>query len=461
MACRGRLFLTVLKPIAAPVAGGKPDLKVRDIVGLCVDAADGRILWQHEIRGSLPSQAMSGFSDASTPTPATDGRHVVFLNASGRMVCLDWDGKPLWERSFKPIERLDKVQFPFNKQYEPILAGGLVLNMEPDDEGVRGPKGWNRLVGLDLDTGRQRWISEDGLTQYNTPQLTRAPDGTPAVLIGRGGHHQVPEAPAGLSLIRLADGARVWQWQATRGTALYHASSDGKVALWMTEKENLVQVLDLATGKPLREISLVQAVDWRRFDVVAGRWVVGRGCDLAQAAKVGVFPAWYTNILADGRLFFLCFEGGPFRKGTGPAHSLGRVDLATGKVSYLELPTDVVRRPEGDQLRWGTQRLSDTRDTRGLEVDDDKRSRRDGWHWNFNANPVVVNHRLHLSVMNGMAWCIATDRAELDEQALVAVNDLGPSGGAWSLSSPGFSAGRMYHRTLRELVCIGVQDAER
>jgi len=43
----------------------------------------------------------------------------------------------------------------------------------------------------------------------------------------------------------------------------------------------------------------------------------------------------------------------------------------------------------------------------------------------------------------------------LDENALLAINDLGPSGETWSLNTPSYSDGRIYHRSLKELVAIG------
>ena len=47
--------------------------------------------------------------------------------------------------------------------------------------------------------------------------------------------------------------------------------------------------------------------------------------------------------------------------------------------------------------------------------------------------------------------------AVLDERALLAVNDLGPTAATWSLSSPSYAAGQLFHRTLREVVCIGAR----
>ncbi len=41
-----------------------------------------------------------------------------------------------------------------------------------------------------------------------------------------------------------------------------------------------------------------------------------------------------------------------------------------------------------------------------------------------------------------------------DEHALVSFNDLGKLGETWSVNTPSYSDGRIYHRTMRELLCI-------
>jgi hypothetical protein len=43
----------------------------------------------------------------------------------------------------------------------------------------------------------------------------------------------------------------------------------------------------------------------------------------------------------------------------------------------------------------------------------------------------------------------------LDESAIVAINDLGPSGETWTLNSISYANSRLYHRTAKELISIG------
>ena len=444
-----KIFFTCLKP----VVDAKPaSLMVKDIVAFCVDRKTGKILWQQDIPGSLAGEAMSGFSDPSSPSPVCDGQRVIFTNASGRVAAFDLKGAALWAFDFKPVDTLNKVHFPFNKQVEPMLAEGLFVHLETDWKGEVGTAGWNHLAAYDASTGVRRWLSQDGLTHYNCPQLGRGPDGKPAILIGRGGHHGVPEKPDGYSLIRIADGQRIWSWQAKSGNALYNSSIGPKEALWLSET-GTVQCLDPATGKELRSYSLVDKVDLHLWDASASHHGSELGVDL-KTRKLTVFPAWYSNILVGRQLFFLCFKPGNHRKGIGPDYTVGRLNLDSGRIEYLELPTAVDNSVKPAAYTWHTEAKSDTRNSRGIDAAHDKRSQRDGWHWNFNGNPIAVNNRVYFTLMNGLVYCLATDTVDFDAKALLGVSDLGPAGGTWSLNTPSVTDGVLYHRSATTLIAV-------
>lgn len=57
--------------------------------------------------------------------------------------------------------------------------------------------------------------------------------------------------------------------------------------------------------------------------------------------------------------------------------------------------------------------------------------------------------------MLGITYVVDGRAAVLDERALLAVNDLGHSGQTWSLNSLSFAEGRVYHRSMKEAVCLG------
>ena len=84
------------------------------------------------------------------------------------------------------------------------------------------------------------------------------------------------------------------------------------------------------------------------------------------------------------------------------------------------------------------------------------RSRTDGWEIPaFWGSPVAINGKIYVTTMLGSTYVIDSAAKVLDEKALVAVNDLGPSGETWSLNSISYDRGRIYHRSLKELICIG------
>ena len=63
-----------------------------------------------------------------------------------------------------------------------------------------------------------------------------------------------------------------------------------------------------------------------------------------------------------------------------------------------------------------------------------------------------------MPTMTGMVYTLRWNAEQLDEQALVSISDLGPASQTWSLSSLSYADGRLYARTLKELICIGGED---
>jgi PQQ-like domain len=451
------------------------------ILGHCLDARTGKILWSVKLEGPVKSPMMYAYSDSTTPTPVTDGKHVWFFNASGEMGAWDFEGREIWRRKYVPWGE----PYPFNKQHEPILVGDTILNVEPLDGNPPEKSGWNYLRGIDKNTGKTLWIASDGSTAYCTSVFGLRADGTPAVLTGRGGWHDVPERPVGLSLISLAPdraGQTIWQFVADTGAiaaptwqALYALHWDKRYAYWFRlNPEESHLVIDTANGRLLREQSLIRGVDYRQWDPAASRYIVHRGVNLrdvkelsprnqlAAGEVIRVMPAWHANIAINGYHYFMTTtahrrNNAPPRGKAGPSHSIGRVNVETGKVEYLEVPVTVVRRPgEADQRVYGIAVRTKTLNSAGQDVAAEDRSRTDGWEIPaFWGSPIAAGDNIYFTTMLGITYVVNSKAKELDEQALVAINDLGPSGETWSLSTPSVSGGRLYHRSLKEVVAIG------
>ncbi len=446
---RDRLFLTTMKPLRAGVLKKEGP----DAVGYCLDSATGKILWSVDLPGSLDAIYAYGFSDGTTPSPCTDGKQVWFFNACGYVGCYDFQGRKVWSRSWKPA-----ADRPFNKQFEPFLMGDHLVTLEPRAEGDarREADPWNYLKGLDKKTGEVVWVSDDALTHYNNPISGRLQGGDPAVLIGRGGHHDVPEKPVGLSLVSLNParaGKTLWRYHST-GHALYNMHWTRKYAFWIPEIRPEITVLNVETGEPVRALKLGTDVTYRRFDPASKRYEEHVGVDTQKLTPpLTVFPAWFTNTLVGDYLYYLCFTDAA-RK-VGPDHCIGRVHVETGKVEYLELPVSV-RRASGspDEWIWGKAQFTKTINSRGVDVAGDPRSRRDGWFWCFLGTPTVVGIRIYITNMLGVTYVIDGAARELNAKALLAVNDLGDPTDTWSVNSLSAVGDSIYHRSMKEVVRI-------
>ena len=481
----GRVFLTTFDVFKK----GDP-LFSSSILGHCLDALTGKLLWSVKLNGPTESPMLYAYSDATSPTPVTDGKHVWFTNNSGEMGCWDFDGKEVWRRGFTPWGK----PYPFNKQHEPMLVGDSIINVEPADETPPDKSGWNYLRGIDKLTGKTRWIADDGTTTYCTSVFGHTANGEPAVLTGRGGHHDVPERPVGLSLISLApghEGKTLWRFVAdTDDTgqllkepgslaaptwqALWTLHWDAKNAYWFKlNPEESHLVFDSTTGKLLREQSLIRGVDYRQWDPATKQHIVHTGVNLRDMRELSgrsplaadevmrVQPAWHANIVLNGYHYFLTStahrRNRQAPKGrAGPSHCIARVNIATGKVEHFEVPVTVLRRSGApDEPVYGIAQRTTTLNNDGLDIAAEDRSRTDGWEIPaFWGSPVAINDKIHVTTMIGITYVIDSKAPVLDEHALLAVNDLGPNGETWSLNSISYDAGRLYHRSLKEVICI-------
>ena len=472
-----RLFLETFEAGATGTAN--------TVLGHAIDRANGKILWSVKLVGDRACDIAYGYSDCTSWTPITDGTYVWFFNSSGEMGCWDLSGKEIWRRKF-PTQ---PMPFPFNRQHEPILVGDTILSLEPltaADPGYRADRAvWNYLRGLDKMTGKTRWIAEDASTFFNTPVAGRFTDGTPAVLHGRGGPHGVPEAPIGITMTSLApgqEGKTLWRYEpaAVAGGpvdgqtfhALYTMSWDEKYAYWFRNApEESHLVFDARTGKLLRTQSLIKGVDWRQWDVAKGQYVLHANVNvrdlqdptypLGAGEVLHVLPHWHSNIADRGYHYFFAStnntRAGHFPSGhAGPPHCIGRVNVETGKVEYLEVPVGVERAPQMvERLIYGKTLTTTTNNAQGQDIAGNDRSHHDGWaDVVFVPNPISLGGHVYMGAMLGVTYVIDGGAAVFDEHALLAVNDLGPLCQTWSLSGPSYAGGILYHRSLKEVVAL-------
>lgn len=486
------LFLTTFLPFT----GSKTSLSIQ---GYALDRKTGAIKWRTKpLTGNgLVSGMAYQYSDATSWTPITDGEHVWFFNSAGHMGCWDVNGTPDASGFLAPVWEADFAgqdpAFPYNRQHEPFMTAKDVVILSPLGRGLGDPAsphpGWNYLHGIDKLTGRTTWVASDASTFYNTAVMGTLPDGTPAVVHGRGGPHGVPERPVGLSLTSLAlgsEGRSLWQvnsggtptctgGSATEpprcsggsGSALYNMSWDDKYAYWFTEPPNeILSVLDIKTGKPIHGWSLAKLVDIRRWDGANKKYVTMSGVNVNDTADweypgvMHVVPDWHSNVVANGYVWFLSVTNNNDRWGvhTGPPHCVGRVNVETGKVEYLEVPVGVQRTAgAAEQLVYGRDLTTTAQDAKGNDVADDaQRSHTDGWSSPaFFPAPIVLGNKIYFGTTLGITYVIDATAKVLDERAILGYGDLGPLGQTWTLAAPSFAGGVMYHHSSKQVVAIG------
>ncbi len=443
---QGRVYFSTLKPVEVDSELGK------NIIVWAVDAASGEVLWKREIEGIHDLRLSGCFSDSSSPPAVCDGDHVIFTNASGGVVCFDREGKEIWKREIftagRTLPFLVDGKFVFTRQMYTPGADGNFPHTFADSPGEM----WTQLLALDAATGEGVWVSDCGVNMGCVILPQALSDGRQVAVVGRGGGHGPPEKPDGISLVDLSDGSTIW----TLPLEGFMATMSFRI------REDKVHIFHLSEHLSINAMS--GAIE-KRVSIVEQVRVARKG---KTAALESIPSNKKKRMITQGSNLLV----GPwhyFRGYTTPY--LGRVHVDRETVEYLELPLQLSRKTgEKDELLWFTEPggkkdrglhqqvivENELRNSRGLVVFGDKRSKGSGWGHVASSTPSVAGEHLYVPVMNGTVYVIRwnVDRLAYDE-AVVAINDLGPAGIAWTRASISFAGGKAYAHTMRELICIG------
>ncbi len=440
----GRVFVTSHEPITQDTEMGSL------ILGLCIDAKSGKELWRREIPGTRVTDLSSLFSDNTAASPVADGQRVLFSNVGGMLKCFDFEGTEQWNFQWGPFGRHHA------RQHEPILHQGHAILVQVPREDLtpevttkagaaplgRGTEFWTRLQAFDLKTGQRNWIAEAGTSCHSTSLIGKTVDGKYAILTGRGGGHQPPEEPFGISLIDAENGNTVWELP-IKGYAAHQCASWNKdVACLFAGRDHLT--VDVRTGEIRNRTSIAEGVTIRRHTNAGYKTETQQNLTKARHPLTK-----QANCLVGNYHYFRAHD----------EFLIGRVNILTGKVEYLEVPVQVVRRAGfDDEVRWTDPLKNDMKNANGFVATQDKRNAGSGWGHVSAASPIVVGENIYMPTMLGMVYVLKWNAETLDENALLSISDLGPAGETWSLSSLSFSDGRLYARTLKELICLGAAE---
>jgi outer membrane protein assembly factor BamB len=192
---KGRIYLTT----AVPVKGErKEDQSLR---ALCLDATNGKILWDRELfrQNGQKTEAIHDKASHANPTPITDGKRVYVHFGTHGSAALDLEGKVLWRNA-------DLRYRPWHGNGgSPIVVDDLLI-FNCDGEEVQ------YVVALDRATGKVVWRADRNVeaeykNSYCTPLLIEV-NGQRQILSPAAGAVMAYEPKTGKELwrVRLEDG---------------------------------------------------------------------------------------------------------------------------------------------------------------------------------------------------------------------------------------------------------------
>lgn len=164
-----RIYLTCFTGFAtSPDEPGEMSRLQRHL--LCLDAADGRLIWNTAVPADLPEQDRirenHGYA-SSTPVADASGVYT-FFGRSG-VFAFDHEGKQRWRTSVG-----DQLN-GWGSATSPVLHRNLVIvNASIESES---------LVALDQETGREVWRASGIKESWHAPVLVNAPDGGPELVV--------------------------------------------------------------------------------------------------------------------------------------------------------------------------------------------------------------------------------------------------------------------------------------
>jgi len=193
------------------------DAEAKQLVAMCVDRASGVVRWKHAVgSGYLPGGQgneiqLEPKSNYASPSPATDGKRVVFFYGNGDLVALDFAGKTLWSRNLQ--KDYGDFGFSFTFASSPVLyEGRLYMQVLQRNRpiGSRGKDGAESfLLAMDPATGKEQWRTvrpapavAESLEAYSTP-VPFVYKGRKEILIA-GGDILTGHDPA--------SGKELWRW---------------------------------------------------------------------------------------------------------------------------------------------------------------------------------------------------------------------------------------------------------
>jgi outer membrane protein assembly factor BamB len=282
---------------------------------LCIDRANGQILWARVVEAVLPEakfQTYLNLHGYASSTPVSDGKHVfVFFGRTG-VFAFDLKGERLWQTS------VGKGTSGWGSATSPILYKDLLIVNASVESGA--------LIALDKKTGNEVWKTKGVSSSWSTPVLVTVPDGKTELVV--------------------SGSNKVMGFDPETGKVLWHAKVfSGYVCPSVVAHEGVVYALQNGTCVAVRaggegDVSETNVLWQHKFGTVVSSPVYYKGhlywsggtayCMRAgdgavvykERLKPGSGEIYASPLLADGKLYYVSRTKGTFVLEAGPKFKL-------------------------------------------------------------------------------------------------------------------------------------------
>ena len=187
------------------------DTEREKLVALCFDRKSGKLLWEHDVASGLRRKHRSNYA---SPTPATDGKVVVFLYGDGNLATYDLEGKELWSRNVQTDSGWFHYGWTFSTS--PLLYDGKLIlqvlqrDVATDPKETDGKVHDSFLLALNPQTGKTIWRS---VRPSDAQAESRESFTTPTPVERNGRKELLVIGGDALTGHDLKNGKELWRWE--------------------------------------------------------------------------------------------------------------------------------------------------------------------------------------------------------------------------------------------------------
>ncbi len=336
---KGRVFVTAYSGygLGTRHRGRQEDLRLHLV---CVNPADGKILWDKNVPARLPEREYQRFLPEhgyASSTPTSDGEAVYAFFGRTGVFAFDFDGDELWRKS------VGSDTHSFGSANSPILYENLLI--------VNASVESDSLIALDKTSGDEVWRARGMKRSWNSPALVRNSSGKHEVVVNTEGKILAYNAKTGESLwtcegiddylcpdVLVQDGL-LYVTGGRRPPKLIAVRPGGKGdvtesrRLWVTEAGSKI-------ATPVYHDGHLYWVEHNGFAVCVN---AGKGEIVYRERLKGAGKTYASAVQAEGRLYVVSCHNGTFVLDARPefkvlAHNVFAADKSTFNATPAVLP---------------------------------------------------------------------------------------------------------------------------